>query len=1020
WGQFAVGTFVASGTTQLLTHKANSFGNIHFNAILVVEATVRPPGSPTGLMAESLDSAVRLSWEANTQYGFSHYVVKRASVSGGPYTPLPGATPTDNSYTDSSVSNGTSYYYVVSAVNIEDEESADSTEVEAVPAPYDAPEVPVGLESRAGNRKAFLEWDDNLQTGFKAFQVKRALQSGGPYALIETVTDSAFIDTSLTNEVSYYYVVSALNLYDEESANSIEMEVIPSASAAPPNFLFIIADDMDTYAVNAYRRTEPSETDANGNFYAIDTPNMDRLAEEGMMFHQARLMGANVGAVCTPSRTTIMTGKNTWERDVDVTAATTFPGVFNRGVRSNAIDLPYVTYRTCKNGNSYPTANAEFQTVNDATKRGNTDGGGSEWHGDRGVDYIADWNENYRTNDTPFMMYLGFSHPHDTRNAREELTGRYNCVNTTDPSSLVLNTNAPPLPYNHLSCTPETYPAHPFDHGHLGVRDENTASGIGQYRTEAVIRNEIGRNFACVDWIDQQIGRVLERLDDPNGDGDTSDSVVDNTYIVFTSDHGIAIGRHGLQGKQNLYEHTWRVPYIVRGPGIEPGSESDALIYLHDTFPTFCDLAGIDVPETIDSNDGQSFRPVLEGAADEHRDVLYGLYAGGDKPGIRAVTDGRFKLMKYDVGENNTQVTQLFDLEQNPFELLPEHGVPNLAQEPAYALIRQQLEEKLMEKRIEYADPYNYLGDRTLFRFEGDLSDRLPFGHTGAASNGAAFSAAVPDAMEYVVGETNATSLDLEQDLQQYVKVSNGPGLNFGNNPFTIEAWVKLETLPVSNDEASAMPLVQKKVIGANDSALDYLFLAAAGNYGSASTYNRLALHLGSASIISTLAIPDTDWHYISVSLDPVSDTVRFRLDELTDTQSTTAVGTVNDGPLIIGAHYTSSGEIDSTFDGLIDELSITDGFLADAELQPLQNLPEPLPAQLYAPTITAEGISLNFDSNASFLYDIESKERLTDPEWMLEQSYVWDAGDTISVDLGGAASTSTFYRVKTKSPYRN
>ncbi len=1019
WGQFAVGTFTASGTTQALTHTADGFANIHLNAILVVEAEVGSPKTPSGLEADAVDSVVHLSWDDNYEYGFSHYAVKRALVSGGPYAALTDRSLTNSFYADTAVTNGTTYYYVVSAFNTEGEESADSAEAAALPQPYDAPDVPTGLQARAGSAKAILDWDDNDQVGFKTFSVKRARQSGGPYTAVASTTNSAYVDASLTNGIPAYYVISALNLYDDESADSSEVSVTPSESAVPPNFLFIIADDMDTYAVNAYRETEPSETTAGGDFYAVDTPNMDRLAEEGMLFHQARLMGANLGAVCTPSRTCIMTGRNTWQRTDDGTAETTFPGIFNRGERADAIDLPYATYRTCKSGNSYPTANAEFQTVNDATKRGNTDGSGSEWHGDWGIEYIEDWNENYRGSDTPFLIYLGFSHPHDTRNARPELTNRYSCVNTTDASSIVLNPNAPPLPYNHISCTPDTYPAHPFDHGDLDVRDENTVVGVEQYRTEAVIRNEIGRNFACVDWIDQQIGYVLDQLEDPNGDGDTSDSVMDNTYIVFTADHGIAIGRHGLQGKQNLYEHTWRVPYIVRGPGIEPGSETDALIYLHDTFPTFCDLAGIDLPDTIDGNDGQSFRGVLEGSTNAHYDVVYGLYAGGDKPGIRAVTDGRFKLVKYDVGGNETQVTQLFDLEQNPFELLPEHGVSNLALEPAYARIRRQLEEKLMEKRILYADPYSYLGDRTLLRFEDDLTDRYPFSNDGTAPSGVSYAADVPGGMDYVVGETNRWALDLEQDLQQYVVVSNGTSLSFGDNPFTIEAWVKLESLPTSNDAASAMPLVQKKVIGSKDTALDYLFLAAAGNFGGTEGYDCMALHLGSDKVISSLSIPDTDWHYISVSFDPVSGTVRFILDDQVDTQSTAAAGTSNEGPLVIGAHFDGSSVNDSNFDGLIDELSITDGYLDDAELQPLLDYPDPLPPELAVPKVDAGGIRLSFSSDSYFLYDIESKEQLSDPEWVLEQRYVWDAEDTISIDLS-TDSDSRFYRVRTTAGFLN
>ncbi|MCF7848270.1 MAG: sulfatase-like hydrolase/transferase [Kiritimatiellales bacterium] len=795
-------------------------------------------------------------------------------------------------------------------------------------------------------------------------------------------------------------------------------------AGAEPNFLFIITDDQDTYSVGAYRNTEPAEFGANGNPYVVDTPNMDRLAVEGMLFHQARLMGANSGAVCTPSRTTIMTGKNTWQRTDGATAAVTFPGIFNRGTRSGTNDVPYATYRTCKSGNSYPTANGEFTVVNDATMRGNTDGNGSEWHADHFMDYIDDWQTNHRPSNKPFLIYLGFSHPHDTRNAREtpNLTGRYSCINTTNPPAILLNTNAPPLPANHLSCTPDSYPAHPFDHGHLGVRDENTVSGIGKYRTEEVVRNEIGRNFACVDWIDRQIGRVLAKLEDPDGNGNPSDSVLDNTYIVFTSDHGIAIGRHGLQGKQNLYEHTWRVPYIVRGPGIDAGSESDALVYLHDTFPTFCDLAGLDIPSTIDSNDGKSFKSVLLGTATKHRDVLYGLYAGGDKPGIRAITDGRFKLLKYDVGNNATQVTQLFDLQENPFELLPEHGVSNLATRPAYAKVRQRLEETLMQKRIEFADPYTFLGDRTLLRFENDAADRFPFGNNGNVYSGTGgalplFSNDVPNTVDYVVGETNTLSLDFEQDNKNYVRIEDADTLDFGAAPFTIEAWVKFESMPTSNNLASSMPVVQKKVIGAGDVALDYMFLAAAGSYGNATTYSNLALHLGSVRVISSLGIPDTDWHHISVALDPVADTVRFTLDDLIDSHSSTNTGTANDGPLIIGAHFNSSAVLDRAFDGMIDELSITDGFLAPTELQPLKAVSDPGSFQISGLQQDPgnSSIELTFHSDETLLYSMEKSTNLLSNAWIDIRTYIPGASGTNTTTLQALqdpAAGEEFFRI--------
>jgi arylsulfatase A-like enzyme len=107
----------------------------------------------------------------------------------------------------------------------------------------------------------------------------------------------------------------------------------------------------------------------------------------------------------------------------------------------------------------------------------------------------------------------------------------------------------------------------------------------------------------------------------------------------------MAIGRHGLQGKQNLYQHTWRVPFIVKGPGIQPGSRIEGNIYLLDVLSTLCDLAGIASPET---NEGTSFKPALTGQKQIIRDVLYGVYSGGTKPGMRSVKKGDWKLIKVD------------------------------------------------------------------------------------------------------------------------------------------------------------------------------------------------------------------------------------------------------------------------------------------------------------------------------------------------------------------------------------
>ncbi len=464
-----------------------------------------------------------------------------------------------------------------------------------------------------------------------------------------------------------------------------------SAADARPNFLFIVVDDQSPFDLKVYN---PGSR--------LMSPNIDRLAREGMVLDGAHHMGAWNGAVCTPSLTMIMTGRTVWHipdqsrraldnpntRDPRLVppdlAENTLAAVFRRA--------GYETMRTCKIGNSYEAANRQFAVRKDATRRGGTDATGSAWHADQVLEYLSD--RQRRNNAAPFLIYLGFSHPHDTRDGKPELLAHYGAVNHSDRSTLPpSNENQPPLPANYL-------PAHPFPHGHPDLRDEVAVSGVWDRRDPRTIRNEIGRELACSENIDLQIGRVLAKLD--------SMGQLANTYIIYTSDHGIAIGRHGLQGKQNLYEHTWRVPFIVKGPGIQPGTRAPGNIYLLDVLPTLCDLAGIASPATVE---GISFRPVLEGKTRTVRDVLFGAYCGGTKPGMRCVKKGDWKLIKYDVLDGSVRRTQLFNLAGNPNEFLPEHHrsgslETNLADNPKYAEHRRELEVLLLREMERLDDPY--------------------------------------------------------------------------------------------------------------------------------------------------------------------------------------------------------------------------------------------------------------------------------------------------------------------------
>ena len=481
---------------------------------------------------------------------------------------------------------------------------------------------------------------------------------------------------------------------------ALTLSCASSLADSRPNILFIIADDQAPYDLKAY---EPDSI--------LETPHIDRLAREGMVIDQAYHMGAWVSGVCTPSRHMIMSGRTLWHtpnrpgRDNNPywnnpemvppdLVKNTLAAVFNRA--------GYDTMRTCKKGNSFEAANAQFTVRRDADKRGGTHESGSGWHGDQVMDYLNE--REARKDEDPFLIYFGFSHPHDTRDGLPELLAKYGATNHSDPDSLPeAHPKQPRLPPNYL-------PGHPFPFRLPGARDEERVSGVWFNRDERTIRNELGREFACSENIDIQIGRVLKKLE--------AMGELDNTYIFYTSDHGIAIGRHGLQGKQNLYEHSWRVPFIVKGPGITAGTRAPGNVYLLDVLASLCDLAGIEAPDT---NEGLSLKPVLMGQTQTIREVMYGVFAAETRPGLRAVRKGNWKLTKYDVYDGKYRVTHLFNLADNPYELIHEHHDPavialtgitpeshqtNLATVPGYEDKLAEMEALLLEEMRKHDDPF--------------------------------------------------------------------------------------------------------------------------------------------------------------------------------------------------------------------------------------------------------------------------------------------------------------------------
>ncbi len=202
-------------------------------------------------------------------------------------------------------------------------------------------------------------------------------------------------------------------------------------------------------------------------------------------------------------------------------------------------------------------------------------------------------------------------------------------------------------PADRIEVPPNFRPRHPFDQGDADVRDEELAPFP---RTREAVQVHRREYYALVTYMDQQLGRILDALDQSGH--------ADHTYIVVTGDHGLALGEHGLLGKQNLYDCSVRMPFIVIGPDVAAGRRIDALMYQHCLFPTLCDLADLPTPATVQF---PSLVPLLRGARSQLFDSIYCAYRGFQ----RMVRTDRYKLIAYPEARR----VQLFDLTTDPWEM---------------------------------------------------------------------------------------------------------------------------------------------------------------------------------------------------------------------------------------------------------------------------------------------------------------------------------------------------------------
>jgi arylsulfatase A-like enzyme len=455
------------------------------------------------------------------------------------------------------------------------------------------------------------------------------------------------------------------------------LAVSTNASAAgkaksKPNILFIFADDMCYELIREFGHTD------------IDTPNLDKLTRRGTTFTHAYNMGSWSGAVCIVSRTMLNTGRSMWRAQDIYKNLETEVGAS----RFWSVEMRDAGYQTFFTGKWHVRAKPEDvfdvatnvragmpKTVPSAYNRplvGEKDtwspydkshggfwAGGKHWS-EVVADDAVDFMDTAKKNEKPFFMYLAFNAVHDPRQVAKEYIDDYPLDRIKMPKSF-----QPEYPYKEEMKSGTR------------LRDEK----LGPFpRTENSVKVHRQEYYALTTHMDEQIGRILKALKDTGQD--------ENTYIFFTADHGLAVGHHGLFGKQNMYDHSLRVPFIAVGPGIGANKRLNAPIHLQDVMPTSLELAGIGKRDYVEF---ESLLPLLNGSKTKsHLDVIYGAYLDAQ----RAIVDDGYKLILYPAAK----VARLYHLKRDPLE------TKDIAKRKKSGPIMKSLFAKLLKKQRQLGD----------------------------------------------------------------------------------------------------------------------------------------------------------------------------------------------------------------------------------------------------------------------------------------------------------------------------
>ncbi len=473
---------------------------------------------------------------------------------------------------------------------------------------------------------------------------------------------------------------------------------VQDEAAAQPNILFIMTDDHAAHAISAYGSK------------INQTPNMDRLATEGMLFNNSFV----TNSLCGPCRAVILTGKYSH-----------LNGFMKNGDRFDASQQTYpkllqqAGYQTAVVGKwhlgSDPTGFDYWEVLNGQgpyyNPRMKTAGGQVNHEGyttEIITDLALDWLDKKRDKSKPFMLMYQHKAPHRNWQPGPKYLNIYDDVTIPEPHDLFDDysgrgtpahtqemTVAEHLNANDLKLTPpRNLTEEQLKAWNAAYEPKNEAFRKANLTGKDLVRWKYQRYMKdylrCVAAVDDGIGEVLQYLDD-NG-------LADNTIVVYTSDQGFFLGDHGWYDKRFMYEEALRSPLLVRWPGhVKPGSVNDDLVLNLDFAETFLQAAGVEIPADMQ---GRSLVPVLEGKTptDWRKSMYYHYYEYPAVHSVRrhyGVRTDRYKLIHfYNIGE-----WELFDLEKDPDEM------NSVYDDPEYADIQSELTAELNRLREQYEVP---------------------------------------------------------------------------------------------------------------------------------------------------------------------------------------------------------------------------------------------------------------------------------------------------------------------------